>query len=537
MFKRDIIVNYGSLDELVRQLDTYVNALNDIRSAVKSIMLKMESGRGLTIEHLKERDSTLVFEIDQVQKEILDLKNIIKNYTDEMTNIIKPVVRSNFMQVDRNDIWMNKEAINTACRNVYNIPNNTIIWAYNEGYSMFDDEDELADKRRNARNLYSVQRTLSGSKAKFDRLIEKMDSLYKIVKNYENKDDYFCERAKQLKADNTSFFEGVEDVLDGIAKTKQDFYKGVFEGLKDCVLGLKDLLAGVVKYAGAAIVCDTAGGVKYIGVAEELQEKREDNIPKWAKTCYTETNDKILAVLHDPVVIGESLAQGASDALDHKGMAYGTGEVGAMVLVSVAGDKGISKAKSLALGAKAGKTLDKLDDVAGGVSKVKLGDKLDDVARAAESKLDDVAFGGDEAVKIGGVEKSSNVADGTGKASTKISSEMKNKILEKKGFKWINTYYESEDYIILNCSKKETNESYDVLIDFDLSELKEKDCYEMLKNKYDITKDGWEDMLEGLSSDYGYEFVDLFLQKVCDNVFTQVAEKKKEKKALPSWMN
>ena len=59
----------------------------------------------------------------------------------------------------------------------------------------------------------------------------------------------------------------------------------------------------------------------------------------------------------------------------------------------------------------------------------------------------------------------------------------------------------------------------------------------MLKNKYDITKDVWEDMLEGLSSDYGYEFVDLFLQKVCDNVFTQMAEKKKEKKPLPSWMN
>ena len=86
-------------------------------------------------------------------------------------------------------------------------------------------------------------------------------------------------------------------------------------------------------------------------------------------------------------------------------------------------------------------------------------------------------------------------------------------------------------------TKAKLSKSYDVLIDFDLSELNEKYCYEMLKNKYDITKDVWEDMLEGLSSDYGYEFVDLFLQKVCDNVFTQVAEKKKEKKALPSWMN
>ena len=35
----------------------------------------------------------------------------------------------------------------------------------------------------------------------------------------------------------------------------------------------------------------------------------------------------------------------------------------------------------------------------------------------------------------------------------------------KKGVKWTNTYYEYDDYIILNCFKAETNESYDVLID------------------------------------------------------------------------
>ena len=28
---------------------------------------------------------------------------------------------------------------------------------------------------------------------------------------------------------------------------------------------------------------------------------------------------------------------------------------------------------------------------------------------------------------------------------------MKNKILEKKAIKWCNTYYECDDYIILNC--------------------------------------------------------------------------------------
>lgn len=44
---------------------------------------------------------------------------------------------------------------------------------------------------------------------------------------------------------------------------------------------------------------------------------------------------------------------------------------------------------------------------------------------------------------------------------------MENKILEKNGLKWSNKYYEYDNYILLNVSKEETNESYDVLIDKD----------------------------------------------------------------------
>lgn len=44
---------------------------------------------------------------------------------------------------------------------------------------------------------------------------------------------------------------------------------------------------------------------------------------------------------------------------------------------------------------------------------------------------------------------------------------MKKEILEKTAIKWNNIYYECEDYILLNISKAETNESYDVFIDKD----------------------------------------------------------------------
>ena len=70
----------------------------------------------------------------------------------------------------------------------------------------------------------------------------------------------------------------------------------------------------------------------------------------------------------------------------------------------------------------------------------------------------------------------------------------------------------------------------------DLTSIYEKYCYLMLKEKYDISKNEFEKMLEGLAEDYGYEFINTFVFKVCEKVFTQVGEKK-TKKTLPSWMN
>ena len=41
------------------------------------------------------------------------------------------------------------------------------------------------------------------------------------------------------------------------------------------------------------------------------------------------------------------------------------------------------------------------------------------------------------------------------------------KLLEKKGSKWINEYFDNDEYIILRMSKKETNETYDAFIDYE----------------------------------------------------------------------
>lgn len=75
---------------------------------------------------------------------------------------------------------------------------------------------------------------------------------------------------------------------------------------------------------------------------------------------------------------------------------------------------------------------------------------------------------------------------------------------------------------------------FDLLETLNLIELYEKYCFKMLEQKYNFTKQQFSEMLEGLAEDYGISFVDTFVQKVCEKVFTQAVEKE-EKKTLPNW--
>lgn len=91
---------------------------------------------------------------------------------------------------------------------------------------------------------------------------------------------------------------------------------------------------------------------------------------------------------------------------------------------------------------------------------------------------------------------------------------MRNKILEKKAIKWVNTYYECADYIILNCSKEETNESYDVLIDkedFDLVSQGQWFVFNKRKNSHlkDICSIVWTRKID--EKQYNYDIYQLIL--------------------------
>ena len=129
------------------------------------------------------------------------------------------------------------------------------------------------------------------------------------------------------------------------------------------------------------------GTGKYVGAAATYAACGEADVPDWAKKCYNETNEKILAVLKDPMIIGETIAQGASDGLDQKGTPYCAGYVGGVAATSVATDKGLSKLGEMAKGTK---FLGKTDDMAKAAAEADdmVMDSLNNVANASKKSPD-----------------------------------------------------------------------------------------------------------------------------------------------------
>ena len=81
------------------------------------------------------------------------------------------------------------------------------------------------------------------------------------------------------------------------------------------------------------------------------------------------------------------------------------------------------------------------------------------------------------------------------------------------------------------------SEVVELTSNLDFSSTYEKYCFKMLNEKYNITKEEFETMLEEFGNEYGIEYVDIMLQKVCEKVFTRMGEKKQtSKKPLPKFM-
>lgn len=361
--KRDIKVNYGTIDSIVQELERYRSALENIESTIININNKLESeNSGEAVSALRNKYSDMKGQIDSCKEEITDLRDIFSNYSNDMTSIIRPKNREAMMRVSRNDIYWNMETLISSCCNVGMTRRNAAV--FKSFPSPFASDEEKAAERRNGDKLDDLHNSIGYHYNRLMEDVSDMRNLYnrKIIP-YENMDDTYKTKAKSIYSKYTNFFEGMRTGLTNIGVGTVNLVKGVAASLFGLVKGVWDLGKGVVTYLGAGI------GIACTAVFGDAPDCLKECKSKAAK--YNET---ISAIIHDPFLIVEGLAQNVNDAYEEKGICYVTGyvagEVAQLIILKKAGDK-IKGVKGADTAVDAEKmALNSLDDAA------KFGDKF-----------------------------------------------------------------------------------------------------------------------------------------------------------------
>lgn len=84
MFQRELKVNYGSIDRLVGDIESYQNALSVMKQKVKQIWELLEESSGESYENLKERKETILKQISSCEEELRDLHELLAGYSYDM---------------------------------------------------------------------------------------------------------------------------------------------------------------------------------------------------------------------------------------------------------------------------------------------------------------------------------------------------------------------------------------------------------------------------------------------------------------------
>jgi len=193
------------------------------------------------------------------------------------------------------------------------------------------------------------------------RLKNKMEELWDLyeskVKKYENTDDEYANKASQVKDRYTTFSEKVSDVISVTAEGAWDFVKGLAVAIYEIAKGLITLVidAGIV--AASGIIPDSI----------------EPDFLKKASTKRIESATETLdAIIHDPAIVLESMAQSITDTAEKEGIMYVSGSAATSFLPYVGqakylkllkGEKSINKANGIrsAVSRKTTESLQRID--------------------------------------------------------------------------------------------------------------------------------------------------------------------------------
>ncbi|WP_234969339.1 hypothetical protein [Bacillus massilinigeriensis] len=308
--KRDLQINYGILDNIIKQLHTYKNALDKMEASLEKINAFISLNEGESVEAWEDQLQKIKREIKNYRKQVKDLTNLFENYVERTTAHIAPLSRNAMMRVDRNDIAYNLDQIRDSV--VMNMQGALMATHRSPSFlaAMIDNptDEEKEKSKSNELKLDKIRSRILSSQTRFNN---EMDELYRIHKTkvieFENTDDTFSDKAANLKNKYTNFWEGVGDVFEVVGEVSWGLLKGLF-------IGVVGLIGGVLILAKDAIV---------VSVSSQIPDPVEpDFLKKEADATIDKYKSAAMKVIDDPGGVFEAIGQSFSDTYEKEGIAY-----------------------------------------------------------------------------------------------------------------------------------------------------------------------------------------------------------------------
>ncbi|MDE7062731.1 MAG: hypothetical protein K2O73_05755, partial [Lachnospiraceae bacterium] len=327
MFHREIIINYGELDTAKEALAYYVQALTGLQEGIREVWTALENGEGEAHDALMTSKELLSERISLELEAAEDTRSVLESYIADMTAIITPDIRGQRMLVDRNDIWGNMVTMEAQIAHLGGIDHFVRVWAW-ETCTLHPDDKTRRKEEGYYKRVQAVKNDIILPYAgRIASIFEEMWSIYdNQVKAYENMDDEYESITKANYWKHTDYWDRASDDLERLCIGVKDFVVGFVQGAVDVVVGLMDVVIG--------LVCLLTAGITW-GVYKQY----DLDPPDWASDRLEGAGNTATALLEDPLLIVEGISQGATDAVEQKGICYCAG----YLTGSIIADKGLSE--------------------------------------------------------------------------------------------------------------------------------------------------------------------------------------------------
>jgi len=311
----DLRINYANLLEVVQRLFGYSQSVNDMRSAIVCVDTLIQSSEGKAIEELKASKQKVLGELDDYQDYLVEIRNLIVDYVNDMTSKIAPKASSSMTRVDASNVY-------TCIRNL--TPGCTINQA-SMATPYSSDPDVIAQVTQTNNILANLNAEIASISQSIESALENMRQLQKKTQDYEDTDYDHAERASKCYRDKL----GVSDwAFESLMYKATSVMGGVFDTFGEMIAGLPAMFTLV----GDAFVYTFSA--PFGKCPDAVWERREG---------YVETFN---AFIDDPGAVLESMKDDFVYDMDSDPF-YTVGSITTGALLLIVGTKGIGKLDDL----------------------------------------------------------------------------------------------------------------------------------------------------------------------------------------------